>query len=340
MNPCIVYLAQNTPKDPQYGRDSRGMLEKSLDLLFQNYNDAFQHDVLIFHEGDFDESSQIEVKKGRSQIRFREINFAIPEFLNPREIPEKWDGIYGIGQRHMARFFCYSIFPILNDLGYDWYMRLDDDSFIHTKINYNLFEFMAANQCDYGYRAILKEPLRPTYGFSEMVLAYIKAERIKPVSFLQNFDHSLALNNEHFSLKGRLKKRVTNIIDRLSEKLNHDLNNWPRATEWNRQTYYNNFHITRVGFWMTPEVQSFLSYFDRVGGNYKYRWSDHIVQTAAIQIFMPDHRIHHFQDFTYEHATIKKGKLEWGGIFPGTDDNELLAVNNFKKQYGKLLCNR
>lgn len=39
MNPAIVYLAQNTPKDLQYGRDARSMLQKSLALLFKNYND-------------------------------------------------------------------------------------------------------------------------------------------------------------------------------------------------------------------------------------------------------------------------------------------------------------
>jgi len=339
MKPCIVYLAQNTPKDPQYGRDSRAMLEKSLDLLYKNYNDTFRHDILIFHEGDFDATSQEAVKNGRKEIQFQEIQFEIPSFLNPSEIPEKWDGVYGIGQRHMARFFCYSIFHILAELGYDWFMRLDDDSFIHSKIDYNLFDFMADNEYDYGYRAILKEPLRPTYGFSEMVLAYIKAERIKSESFFEHFDNSIVVNSEYFSFKGRIKKSITNIIDKLSEKLNHDLNNWPAATEWNRQTYYNNFLITRIGFWLQPEVQSFLSYFDRVGGNYKYRWSDHIVQTAAIQIFMDRNRTHLFTDFTYEHATIKKGKLEWGGIFPGLNDASCTAVKSFQKEYGKLLAN-
>lgn len=338
MNPCIIYLAQNTQKDPQYGRNSRALLEKSLDLLYQNYNDTFRHDVLIFHEGDFDISCQQEIIKGRQQIQFHRVHFDIPSFLDPAEIPEKWDGIYGIGQRHMARFFCYSVFNILWDLGYDWFMRLDDDSFIHSKINYNLFEFMASNNFAYGYRVMLKEPLRPTFGFSEMVLAYIKAERIKPYSFLKHFDKSRVLNNESYSFKGKVKRHITNVLDKVAEKLHHDMNNWPAATEWNRRTFYNNFLITRLDFWMQPKVQSFLGYFDRVGGNYKYRWSDHIVQTAAIQIFMRDDRVHQFKDWTYEHATINNGKLKWGGIFVGCDDQESSAVKEFMSQYGRLQC--
>lgn len=308
-------------------------------MLFQNYNNEFQHDVLIFHEGDFDISSQKEVKKDRQAIHFHQIAFEIPSFLNPAEIPEKWDGVYGIGQRHMARFFGFSIFHILKELGYDWFMRLDDDSFIHSKIHYDLFDFMQKNKYDYGYRTMLKEPLRPTFGFSEMVLAFIKAERIKPYSFLKNFDKSSVLNNDTFSLKGKIKKRLTNLIDLLAEELHHDLNNWPSPTEWNRLTYYNNFLITRIDFWLQPTVQSFLGFLDRVGGSYKYRWSDHIVQTAAIQIFMSENKVYHFQDWTYEHATIKNGKLEWGEIFVGTEDTDRASAKKFKKNYGKILYN-
>ena len=338
MNPCILYLAQNTSKDPQYGRDSRSMLEHSLDLLFENYNDEFGHDVLIFHEGDFDSIAQKAVSKGRKNIKFHAISFKIPSFLNPDEIPEKWDNLYGIGQRHMARFFSYSVFHIVKNLGYDWFMRLDDDSFIHSKITYDLFKFMANNQFEYGYRAKLKEPLRPTYGFSEMVLAYIKAERIKSEFFLQNFGNSRKLNKDYFSAKGYIKNCITQVIDLISEKINHDLNNWPSASEWNRLTFYNNFLITRVDFWLRPDVQSFLGFIDRIGGSYKYRWSDHIVQTVAVQLFMPESNVHQFNDFTYEHATIKKGRLEWGGMFVDAESTDLDVVKSFKQRYGKLVA--
>lgn len=37
----IVYLAMNTAKDESYGRDSRTMLETSLDSLYMNYNNEF-----------------------------------------------------------------------------------------------------------------------------------------------------------------------------------------------------------------------------------------------------------------------------------------------------------
>ncbi len=335
MTPCIVYLAQNTPKDTQYGRDSRSMLEKSLDLLYKNYNNQFKHDILIFHEGDFATDDQASVKKGRNEIKFQEIQFEIPHFLNRKEIPEKWDGSFGMGHRHMIRFYSLQIFDILKGLGYDWFFRMDDDSFIHSKIEYNLFEYMDNNGHEYGYRVNIKEPERTSFGFSEMILAYLKAERIKPYTFLQNFEKSASLNNEYFSLKGKIKRKIVGVLDNLSEKLNHDLNNWPPPTEWNRIGFYNNFFITRVDFWLQPHVQSLIHHFDRTGGIYKYRWNDLIFQTAVVQIFLPETKVHKFQDWTYEHATFKNSKLDWGGIYPGKGDENNPAVQTFVKEYGK-----
>lgn len=311
------------------------MLEKSLDLLYKNYNDRFRHDILIFHEGDFDDQSQAEVKNGRTEIEFHEIKFELPDFLNPDEIPEKWDGLFSLGYRHMMRFFSLQVFDILHNLGYDWFMRLDDDSFIHSEIDYDLFAFMEDKDCDYGYRVICKEPKRTAHGFSEMVLAYLKAERIKPHTFLDQFDLSTNLNNEYFDLKGRLKQIIVTRIDKLATRLNHDLNNWPEPKEWNRKAIYNNFFITRTAFWLQPEVQSFLHHFDRIGGGYKYRWGDAIVHTAVLQIFLPDTRVYKFTDWTYEHATIKNGKLDWGGIYPGEGDESNTVVARFKKEFGK-----
>lgn len=335
MNPCIVYLAQNTTKDSQYGRDSRTMLEKSLDLLYLNYNDQFGHDVLIFHEGDFDIDCQEKVKKGRKEIRFHEIKFEIPDFLSQAEIPEKWDGIFGIGYRHMMRFFSMQVFDIIYNLGYNWLMRLDDDSLIHSRINYDMFKYMEQNRYEYGYRVDIKEPARTSNGFSEMVLAYLKAERIRSCTFLDNFDISSNVNKDSFGLKGKVKKSATSIIEKVLEKLNHDLYNWPPPSEWNRWGYYNNFFISRIGFWRQPEVQSFLKFFDRIGGGYKYRWGDLLLQTATVQVFLPESKVHKFHDWTYEHATIKNGKLDWGGIYSGKGDKNNPAIAEFINRYGK-----
>ena len=334
MNPCIVYLAQNTKKDLQYGRDSRSMLEKSLDLLYLNYNNQFKHPIIIFHEGDFKISDQEAVIKGREEIKFQEIQFELPSFLDLKEIPEMWDGIFGMGHRHMCRFYGLLIFDILRDMGYDWFFRMDDDSFIHSKINYDLFQYMMDHGYDYGYRVDIQEPQRTSYGFSETVLAYLKSERIKPYTFFDHFVSSQKVNRDISSWKGKLKSMIGAGIDKIANKINYDLNGWPAPTEWDRWGYYNNFFITRIDFWHQPDVQPFLHHFDRIGGGYKYRWNDLIMQSVVVQIFLPKERVYKFTDWTYEHATMRNGKLNWGGIYQGTDDKEGIEVRAFEKEWG------
>ena len=312
MKPAIVYLAQNTPTDTQYGRDSRTLLEKSLDLLYKNYNDQFRHDILIFHEGDFKEKDQQAVAKGRKEIKFQEIHFEIPAFLPKEEVPPLWsDGYgnnFGMGHRHMIRFYAVQLWDILPKQGYDWFFRMDDDSFIHTKINYNLFEFMERNGYEYGYRVDINDAEAPARGFVETVRAYMKAENIQSAFF----EEQMRLGPLKFVLKNQVKRVLMKIFPQGKRyRLDYDREYWG---------YYNNFFITRIAFWNQPQVQAFIRHFDRVGGWYKYRWNDLIFQSAAVQVFLPKSKVYKFTDWTYEHGTVKKGQLMWGGIYQGDKD--------------------
>jgi len=73
---------------------------------------------------------------------------------------------------------------------------------------------------------------------------------------------------------------------------------------------------------------------DRVGAAYKYRWGDLLIQSAAVQIFMPKGKVYKFEDWTYEHATIIGGKLKYGGIYHGTQDKDAKVVKAFRERYG------
>jgi hypothetical protein len=326
MRPAIVYLAQNTARDRQYGRDSRSLLEKSLDLLFQNYNNQFQHDVLIFHEGDFEEQDQREIARGRKAIKFHEIHFERPPFLPMEEIPETWGkgGGYSLGYRNMIRFYAVLLVEIVQDLGYDWFFRMDDDSFLHSRVEYNLFEFMEDNGYEYGYRVDYCEWGPAAIGFGEAVLAYLAAEKqITPTFLGEHLFYASPKTHAKNFLKMLLMRFQTHKQYRISAPIEYDL--------W---CYYNNFFITKVAFWKRPDVQAFVRHFDRIGGWYKYRWGDHIFQSAAIQIFLEKRKVHKFTDWTYEHATIRNGKLLWGGIYQGSKDSDVTALTNFKRLYG------
>ncbi len=328
MKPAIVYLAQNTPTDLQYGRDSRSLLDRSLDLLYRNYNNQFKHDILIFHEGDFKEKDQQAVAKGRREIKFQEIHFEIPSFLPKEEVPEIWsDGWgnkFGMGHRNMIRFYAVQLWQIMPALGYDWFFRMDDDSFIHSKIEYNMFEFMEKNGYEYGYRVDIYDADDPARGFVETVRAYMTAEKLQSRFF------------EEQIRPARFKVLMKNRVKRMLMKWKPEGKRYRLDYDYEYWGYYNNFFITNVGFWRRPDVQAFVNHFDRIGGWFKYRWNDLIFQSAAAQVFLPRSKVYKFTDWTYEHATVKKGQFMWGGFYQGDKDSNTEARDKFLAQYKQI----
>jgi alpha 1,2-mannosyltransferase len=326
MKAAIVYLTQNTAADRQYGRNSRAMLERSLDLLFKNYNDEFQHDVLIFHEGDFTEAEELEIADGRKTIKFVEVHLGPPDFLSPSEIPDVWvssnGSRFGVGYRNMIRFYAVSIFDILHEIGYEWVLRLDDDSFLHSRIEYNLFDYMAKNGYEYGYRVDTRDSETTAIGFGDAVLAYLAAENVTPTFFWEHVVYKPKVHLKNI-IRAALMRVRPHRRYRMRPILQYDL--------WG---YYNNFFITKIAFWRRRDVQAFIRHFDRIGGWYKYRWGDLIFQSATVQIFLDKDQVHKFTDWTYEHATIKDGRVLWGGVFQGSADSDLAVLKSFKEQYG------
>jgi alpha 1,2-mannosyltransferase len=326
MKPAIVYLAQNTGKDAQYGRDSRTLLEKSLDLLYKNYNARFKNDILIFHKGDFNPKDQEDVARGRREITFHEVQSQIPEFLPKAEVPEVWDDGYGnrytMGYRHMLRFHAVRLIPILAELGYDWLLKMDDDSFIHSPIEYNLFEFMEEHGYECGYRVDVRDSGAVARGFGEAVLAYLKAEELPPGCFGERLRPA--------PLSVQAKNLVKAVLMTVFPHKRYVL--YP-SFEYDNWCYYNNFLITPVSFWQRKDVQAFMNHFDRLGGWYKYRWTDLIAQSAAVQVFMAKGKVHKFTDWTYEHATIIDGEVRCGGIYEGTNDSHSEVVRQFRRAY-------
>lgn len=330
MNPTFVYLAQNTNKDPQWGRDSRSMLELSLDKLYENYNDKFRQSIIIFHEGDFTPEDQQAVAKGRAEISFQEIEFNIPDFLDKSLVPDVWVssagkayGEWGLGHRHMCRFYTIQVFDILSDLGFDWVCRFDDDSILHSPIDYDIFSYMERNNLEYGYRVDSQEPHRLTEGFSDALHTYIDGNNIQPTFF-----------DEHV-WKPNFKDRLLNVFYQLlSIRLPLMKNHLQIDGNYDNWGYFNNFFISKLSFWKSDPIQHFLHHFDRMGASHIHYWNDLVLQSAAVQIFMDKKKVHKFEDWTYEHATIRSGKLEYGGIWKGTQDENAEAVSAFVDRYG------
>ena len=253
----IVYLSRSQARDISD-------LKRSLSLLDENFNNRFKYPVLIFHE-DFDDELMEDIRKSTySNLRFEKIRFEIPTFLNIKEIPKAVyvnDTPFSLGYRHMCRFMSVPIFQHPAVKNYDYLWRLDTDSFLLDKIDYDVFELMKSNDYIYGYLTIWKDEKDAVKGLWDATKQFLKENNIKP-TFLNKF-----ISNE----------------------------------TWDMSYYYTNFEISKIDFWLSDGPLNYFNYLDRIGGTYKYRWGDHVIHLLMLSIFAQEDQIHKFSDIAYQH---------------------------------------
>jgi hypothetical protein len=219
--------------------------------------------MLIFHEGNISHEHQAVMKREVPSLEFIDVG---PTAFAERPSANVQDA--QLGYKHMCRFYAIGIYDHVGE--YDYIMRLDDDSFVMSRLPFDIFEFMAINDLDYGYVHEERDSHPGTLAtLPEFSRDYIRTQGISPRCQLSDLD---------------------------------DLH------------LYSNCHVTRVGFWLRPDVQGYLNAVDDSGGIYLYRWGDHIIQTHALKIFSEARRLHRFDDFRYFHHSHRWSNYERGRI--------------------------
>lgn len=334
-----MYLAQNR-RHPLYGSQGRSNLEKSLRLLHEHYNRVRRHDVLIFHEGDFDEADQASVISSAlasddeaiaSQlVQFRLLPpslWAAPPHVDASRAAEWHNPKFGLGYRHMCRLFAFLIHPYLLGLGYDYAMRLDDDSYILSPIHYNVFERMRRRRWRYVYRTMQFEARANALAFPEAVASFLAATSTAGREDDEKTLGAATSFVRHCRPTGRLDACVTGKRNQTHPHLSQG---------WDGFSFYNNFYATELRWWGRPEVRRFLSHLDGMGGTHYYRWGDALIHTAAAQLYLKASEVGQVDEWTYEHASVAKkdGVVLWGGIFPGSDDERAAErVDEFRSRH-------
>jgi len=188
MKNCIIYLLRSSQEDIDMLNKSLGLLELNLLQFTRNC------DVIIFHEND------LYSLKGSIHssipLMFVEIDMKPPVY--PEEIsskileyfphPTHGNGpvAYGhkgftIGYRNMCRFFSGEFYKMEIIHNYEYYLRLDTDSYILTPLNYDIFEFAKQNDLIYGFcsPAIQVDNQKVVEGLNNFVKNYIEINSIK-----------------------------------------------------------------------------------------------------------------------------------------------------------------
>ncbi len=294
----IVYLAQS--KHSSYGRDSMSMLLRSVALLMRFYNAAQRDDMWFAHTGDVpaDEQAAVLRRCHPANATFVQLDKRRHFILPPgaaRSKANRWiQPKFSAGYRHMIRFYTIGLWPLVAQAGYEYVMRMDEDSWLWSPIRYNLFEFMQTQRLLYAYRVSSLEMGHRYWtggAWHRLVSEYT-----------QRAPRSLAerVEKQRWLLEScAARRRGSDALEGISSVANFTLE---RCGAMNGP--YNNFFISKVSFWLRDDVQHFLAYVDRSNTIYTHRFNDILWHGAAIRLFMSPQHVHLFRDFSYEHLTV------------------------------------
>jgi hypothetical protein len=257
-NSAICYLSKSDEK-------TIINLENSLYKLYLNYKHIYDSNVIIFIEYDFPNHIINKLKGMYSNLNFQFIKLMPSKHFDINNIKFE-DGRleYTIGYRHMCQFFFSEIFQYLYD--YDWYMRLDTDSFIESPIDYNLFNYLENNNKVYGYTAELAEWPPVVIGMGEFFINLVRNKNINAKFF------NKLIENERYNLR----------------------------------QIYNNFEIIKLSYITSESIQSLIKEINESGNIYMKRWGDSPLRTFILSLTIDKSQIYKFNNFDYIHDAYSR----------------------------------
>tara|TARA_B100001142_G_scaffold326690_1_gene382685 strand:+ start:459 stop:1436 length:978 start_codon:yes stop_codon:yes gene_type:complete len=277
---AILILTQNTIERKVY-------LKTTLYFLFKNFNNKYRYPIIILHEGDYNERDKIEIVTGirgecKELIKFKEIDkndFEIPEHIDKDKLNKSVNTqIVPYWRNKKYRSMCY--FWIKHFIkycdGYDYIMRLDDDSIIEEPITSDLFKLLNDNKnvymsniihidcgiCNFEMKELFKKII-PNINNEKLDKLFVKAE----ISNKQPIYNKL--------------KELYHIVNNIEYDNDNFTINMPLM-------YYNNFFITNTNFWKRDDVLKIIDEIDKSGNIFYYRYGDAPLQTLIVSLLEPE----------------------------------------------------
>eukprot|EP01059_Diplonema_ambulator_P029956 TRINITY_DN499_c0_g1_i8.p1 TRINITY_DN499_c0_g1~~TRINITY_DN499_c0_g1_i8.p1 ORF type:complete len:653 (+),score=144.56 TRINITY_DN499_c0_g1_i8:1234-3192(+) len=263
-----------------YMDSKRKPIEKALALVQENFLACWPYPVHVFKEGVTQKYKDNIRAVTTSRVTFTEIGhlFDIPPNNISMQTADFWIKVkkYGrghhFGYRMMCRFFSgiFAQYTFLKQ--YDYYWRLDTDSWIREPVLVDPFRHMAVKGCRYGHMS--------------------KMHRDADDVVVRLYDTVIEWAEER-GVPGQN-------ISRLNSHVTDGRGNYKRPM------YYNNFEIASVPWITGDDYTSFFNYLDYTDGFMKYRWGDAPVRTLAVHLMLDDHEVCDLETYVpYEHGYFK-----------------------------------
>ena len=259
INACVVYLTclKHLP-----------LFLRSVILLHKNWKYANSYPILAYH----DDLNSMHISKINVElfnhlgyvpnIKWIHLTFKMPDHISTDESKYliKFNAVW-MGYRHMCNFQAYGIYETeLKD--YEYYLRLDSDSYILSPIDYDLFAYMKENDLSY---------------------CYMRDEEIEV--------NEVAVD---------LWETTQDFIEKNDVDISHISPHLVNG-KWGYNMFYNNFELSRVDTFRNPKYKAYYNHINSTGKIYYNRWGDAPIHWFGVRLFTPNDKVKAITDIAYQH---------------------------------------
>lgn len=173
-----------------------------------------------------------------------------------------------IGYKRMCAFWFSGFLrvPLLQD--YRYLLRLDDDSCILGKINFDVFQHLKSRNIHYAYREIGLDPKDVVVGLGDFVDHYVKGK---------------AINITHPTVYPKVLKKG--------------------ASSDNMPTFDTNIEIIDMKRFLERDIAEFAHWVDTSKMIFHRRWGDAPLRLVEAMVFLDEDKVMRLCDFDYQHSS-------------------------------------
>ncbi|KAK3401977.1 nucleotide-diphospho-sugar transferase [Sordaria brevicollis] len=275
---------------------------KTVQSIEKHFNQWFHYPVVFLNDEPFSQEFVSVMNASVSgEARFEHLvsrkEWGYPEWMDVSDVKDAKEAIKQQGEdgilyagmetyHHMCRFYSGKFYtlPALRD--YKWYWRIEPDVDFYCSITYDPFVEMAKHDKVYGFTIALSEEPRTCPSLFRKVADYKEQHNI-PTTEL--WKATVSPSWVPWPLRSFVMPWFfPSHCDRSGDG-------------WSLCHYWSNFEIANLDFFRGREYQRLFEYLDKTGGFYYERWGDAAIHSLAVQMLLPSHKVHHFEDFGYRH---------------------------------------
>jgi hypothetical protein len=246
------------------------LLYRSLSMLCWNFKYVKDYPIIVFHD-DIDKATVANLMVSLHKtvgfipnIKFELLKFEMPDWVSTD--PSKYTvslNEFWMGYRHMCRFHSGGIYRDPRLAEYDYYWRLDSDSYLYSPIDFDPFERMKNENYEYAFMCDEdREVPRVAEGLWDTTLEFMQNHNIQMPEFMKN-----------------------RLVD----------------GTWNHDLFYTNFEIAKFSFFRSPEYMAYFDHLDKTGNIYYKRWGDAPIHWLGVRMLMSPEKVWAVKDITYQH---------------------------------------